>query len=354
MALLPTLGLLVQREGDVSALLNVGDRAPSRPVVERDFVEPVVIPGLGHDGQQFYVIARAIPALETAAGHVDRVRYRARRILFPLAVAPFPAGPPTVWAMVSVNLLAVGLTAVGLGRLASRVGLSPLLGTFAGLSPALLVSTRATLADASAFALALWGLVLWRRRPWWAALLLALAALAREHTLVVPLVCGAVALSSKGQGRTAAPLLPLAVPFAVYATWSGLVALWLPDYGSEAGAGPVTDTLALLDPPFRPWLEIGLAHPTVVFGAVLVAGSVVAAAVLRARFPELALWLLADAALLLLSTPEVSAQPLNYSRAAPLAVPALAMALAWRRVRPAPPNPLSSSSDLSGVSSSSG
>jgi len=139
---LPTIQLLARNDGNVSALLNIGDQAASRPFVEETIPNPVLVKGYGHDGQQFYVVARSItqPAgLQTLDGNVDRPRYRARRILFPLLAAPFPQGAPTVWAMLGISLVSVGAAAVAAGRLARRLGGPVWLGLAVALSPALLI-----------------------------------------------------------------------------------------------------------------------------------------------------------------------------------------------------------------------
>ena len=39
-------------------LLQAGDRGPSAAVIQRDFPDTPLLSGGGHDGQQFYAIAR--------------------------------------------------------------------------------------------------------------------------------------------------------------------------------------------------------------------------------------------------------------------------------------------------------
>jgi hypothetical protein len=334
LAALPTVAFLVQQHGDVSALLRIGTKAAARSFVERDFAHPVLTPGYGHDGQQFYVIARTFPDLQRADGHVDRLAYRARRIVFPLLVAPLPAGPPTAWAMLAVNLAAIGFAGVGIGRLAARAGLSPLVGLAAGVTPALFMSARASLGDALAFSLAIWGVALWRTHVGWAALLFTLAALTREHTLVVPAACAVVGLWERRRG-TNVRLSLLAAPFAVYAVWVVALGLSLHPARAVSNNGPVADALRAFEPPFRAWFEIGFRDRAVLLGIVMAFGSLVAAYVLRATFPELSVWLLADTVLVVIAAPVVAGDLLNYARVAPLAVPALALAVAVQRTRTA-------------------
>lgn len=317
--LVPTATLLWAKDGDPTALLRVGDRSASRSFVEGDLPDPVLVPGFGHDGQQFYVMAATFPDLQDADGHVDRLRYRARRVLLPAMAAPFPDGAPTVWAILGVNLAAIGAAGVALSRLAERLRAPWWIGVAAALSPALLLSARASLADALAFALALWGVVAWRRHLWWAVALFTLAALARETSLVVPFAC--LLLGPRARER-----LAMVVPFAVYGTWTLFVSAWLEpsDAGSSSPFGDATRQLAW---PFEAMAQLGPSRSTS-FGVLLVVASLAAAWRLRRVLPELALWLLADVALVVTAATGVAEDPWNFTRLAPLAVPALLLAIA--------------------------
>ena len=326
---IPALGLLAREDGDVTALLVVGEAAISREFVERDFPDPVLAPGYGHDGQQFYVMARTFPHFQAADGHVDRLQYRARRVVLPLLVAAAPAGAPTVWAMLAVNLVAIGMAGVALGRLAGRLGASPLVGVVAGVTPALLFSARASLADAPAFALAAWGVVVWRRHPWWAAVLFTSAALAREQALIVPAACLLTALFERGRSRP--PVAALATPFAAYGAWAAAVGIWLHPSAERQGGGPLAEAQRLLDVPFRPWLEIGGGQ--VMIGVAMTGLAAAAAYVLRRDLPEAAWWLAGEALLVVTSSPAISGNTSNYLRVAPLVIPAAALSAALRSRR---------------------
>jgi hypothetical protein len=320
---LPTIQLLARNDGNVSALLNIGDQAASRPFVEETIPNPVLVKGYGHDGQQFYVVARSItqPAgLQTLDGNVDRPRYRARRILFPLLAAPFPQGAPTVWAMLGISLVSVGAAAVAAGRLARRLGGPVWLGLAVALSPALLISVRASLGDALAFSLALWGVVLWRKRLGWAVILFTLAALTRETTLVVPAAC--LLVGTKRQR------LVLLVPFAVYAAWDLTVNGLVQPQLSQESTSPVADALRQFALPFQSWRDLGLGSRTVLLALLLTVASLVSAWILRHRLPEVALWLVADVILVVIAGTGVAEDLLNYARLAPLAGVGIALA-AW-------------------------
>jgi len=317
---LPTVQLLARKDGNVTALLNVGEQAASRPFVERDFSDIALVKSYGHDGQQFYVVARSVTDLQQLDGNVDRPRYRARRILFPLLASPFPSGAPTVWAMLAISLVSVGLAAVAAGRLARRIGGPVWLGLAVALTPALLISVRASLGDALAFSLALWGVVLWRRHLGWAVLLFALAALTRETTLVVPAACFLVGT------RRQRPLL--LVPFAVYGAWVLAVTQLVKPHLSTESTSPVADALRQFAPPFQAWRDLGLGSTTILLALLLTMTSLLSAWILRERLPELSIWLVADVVLLVIAGNGVAEDILNYARLTPLAGVGIALA-AW-------------------------
>ena len=316
---IPTIQLLARHDGNVTALLNVGDQASSRPFIEGDFDDIAFVKGYGHDGQQFYAVARSVTDLQQLDGNVDRPKYRARRILFPLLASPFPAGAPTVWAMLAISLVSVGMAGVAAGRLARRVGGPVWLGLAVAITPALLISVRATLGDALAFSLAIWGVVLWRRHLGWAVLLFALAALTRETTLVVPAAC--FLLGDKRQR------IALVAPFAVYGAWALTVSHLVHDHISKESTSPVADAFRQFAPPFQSWRDLGLGSTTIQLALVLTIASVISAWVLRHRLPELSIWLAADTVLLLIAGDGVAEDILNYARLTPLAGVGVALAV---------------------------
>jgi hypothetical protein len=266
-------------------------------------------------------VARAFPNLQSVDGRTDRLRYRVRRILFPMLVSPFPKGPPTVWAMLAVNLLAIGAAAVAASRLARRLGGPPWLGLAAAITPALFISARASLGDALAFSLALWGVVLWRRHLGWAAVLFTLAALTRETTLVAPVACLLVANDRRSR-------LAMASPIAAYAVWVGLTSLFLHGHLSPDSSSPLADAMRQFQVPLQAWGELGWTSKPTLFGLCATIASVLSAWVLRNRMPEIALWLLADTLLLMVASADVAADTLNYVRFAPLLGVGVALA-AW-------------------------
>jgi hypothetical protein len=189
-------------------------------------------------------------------------------------------------------------------------------------------SVEGSLADALAFSLALWGIVVWRRRPWLAVALFTLAALGRETTLVAPLACALVAQ----RGHRVRILAPL----AAFAAWAVTVSVWLPATPSGGSSNLVDDASVAFDWPFAAWAKTGIGSQAVFLGATLVVAALAAAQLIRDRLPEISLWLLAEAGLLIVSSEPVMSRAQNFARVAPLALAALALALAGRVARQAP------------------
>jgi hypothetical protein len=314
---------LLANDMDVTTLLRVGRYSASRALIESHFQDPVLTEDAGHDGQQFYAVAVAFPDVADAQPNVDKIRYRGRRILYPALVSAFPDGRAMAWGMLGVGLVSVGAAAVAVGRLAARLGLSRWYGLAAALSPAMVESVQGSLADAPAFALALWGVVLWRRRPWPAAALFLLAALSRETTLVVPLACALVA-----HGRARVPPLTAVIGWV---GWAAFCAWWLPATTGASSNNLFRDLFMQLELPFSEWYRQGLTSPSIVLGAALLVASVISALILRRGLPELSLWLAADLVLLVTADAGIVDRPLNFARVVPLAVPALALAVGVTR-----------------------
>jgi hypothetical protein len=324
----PALRALGDHDMDPTTLLRVGRYSAARELVEQDFQDPVLTEDYGHDGQQFYVLAATFPFLEDAQGNVDRLRYRARRVLLPAVTSPVPRGAPLVWAMFGVNVAAVGAAAIGVGRLARRLGTTPWLGLVVAVTPAMVESVEGTLADAPAFALAIWGVVVWRRRPWLAAALFLLAALSRDTTIVVPLACALVAWRGRTSDRDVrGAVVPMLASVGGFAVWAVAVNLWLPPTQGAISSNFVADAFSQFALPFTAWFDVGITSFEVMVGVLLLVGGLVAAWMLRDQLPELSLWLVADAALLIIADESVVGRAQNFARVAPLALTALALAL---------------------------
>jgi len=93
-----------------------------------------------------------------------------------------------------------------------------------------------------------------------------------------------------------------------------------------------------IEVPLSEWLRQGLGTPQVHLGVGVLVGSLATGWVLRAHLPEVSPWLLADAVLMVVADEAVVTRPLNDARLTPMAVPALALAVAvrWNDRRAAP------------------
>jgi hypothetical protein len=107
---------------------------------------------------------------------------------------------------------------------------------------------------------------------------------------------------------------------------------------------PLGDATRQLALPFEAFGQLGLTSRAVLLGLALFVGSLVAAWRLRHALPEIAIWLLADAILLVTAAVGVAEDTLNLTRLAPLAVPAIALAIAMRTA-PAGHTPPSGAAD---------
>jgi hypothetical protein len=277
----------------------------------------------GYDGQYAYFIALD-PA--NARYYVDDAAYRYTRILYPLAARLLALGQP---ALVPFTLLAVNLLAVTGGTLAvaawlRRKGVSPWLALLLGLSPGVCWAIQRDLTEPLGYALVALGMYLYDfgglRRVFWAGVAFGLAALARESTLIFPLVYG-LALAFAG-GATApahaagglkpwlagrphalftlarqrlatnwrhtALLLGLAVgPFLAYKVF---LLLWLGSLGTPASLTPVVVPFAGVLAHW-PWgAEQDIIVGTVILPALVCAGLAIWA--LRRRLADAAIWAL--------------------------------------------------------------
>jgi len=172
--------------------------------------------GIGYDGQWYFYIAHD-PLLwaPDPEAFLDLPAYRYARILYPTLVWIGALGQPGAfpWSMLGVNLLAVLVGTIGAVDLLRTLGGNRWLSLALALSPAMLLGTLAALTEPTATALIVVGLALaFRGRHTLAGLCLALAVLAREPSLLVPLGLGVYAAGRCDWRRARQYLLPLLLP----------------------------------------------------------------------------------------------------------------------------------------------
>jgi hypothetical protein len=206
----------------------------------------------GYDGQFFYYIALD-PA--NARNYVDDPGYRYGRILYPLTARALAFGEPdgVPYALLLINLMAVALGTAALAAWLARRGCSEWWALLYGLFPGLMISVQRDLSEPLAFGLVAVGVYLFdfggRRGVWAAALAFGLAGLARETTLVFPLLFGLSILGGRPNASGAAladrhKVLAttgfIALALAPAAAWAAVRFSWLDSLGhTHARVTPV-------------------------------------------------------------------------------------------------------------------
>ena len=217
------LGYVALHGWDATILLHVGD-SPARPLLEREFGHVALLPGLGHDGKYFYLVARHPNFARADAELLDAIQdpgYRYGRPLYPLVAGLGGTLSPwgTLAGLIVVQVLAGGACAAVTAALARRDGL-PLLAVAVGLAnPGIYSSGVLLTSDLPALTFGLAGVLAWQRgRAGVAVALFCAAVLTKEYHVLTPLVLAATA------GRTRATALLVAVPLLCLAAWKLIVA----------------------------------------------------------------------------------------------------------------------------------
>ncbi len=184
----------------------------------------------GYDGQYYYRLALDPFTTEQTAHGVtlDSPAYRQQRILYPLLVWALSLRLPAVvpWMMIVVNYVCLCV----IGWLAARAAVAEnrhaLWGACLALYPGFLLSVARDLVEPTAMMFLVGSLLALRRgRPTCGAVLLVLAVLTRETTLLVAGAAVAIRLVSNGSGAKEAPNWSFGLlPLLVAAVWQTL--LW--------------------------------------------------------------------------------------------------------------------------------
>ncbi len=219
--------LLIRVHGDASRIVHAGPPWTNAATARSSLT--VVPADKAYDGQFFYRlgIAPFSRAHEVAGVTFDlpalrNARWLSGGLAWVLSGGQAGAVP---WALLFINLAAaIALGGVG-GALARSSGRHAAWGLLLALYPGYAYTLTLDTSELLAGALVLGGLYAGRRGRWpWAALLFALAVLARDTTAAIPAglaVGGAIQLTrrrSSGKG----PLAAGAVGVIVFAGWQGL------------------------------------------------------------------------------------------------------------------------------------
>jgi hypothetical protein len=195
----------------------------------------------GQDGQTFWLMARdpllLHPAVEKQ--YEDRPAYRSQRVLYPLLAAPARVfgERPLVWALLLLNFVAIAFGTYWAAVLAATVRAPRRLALAFTLNPAVVIAVLMDASDALALALVVCGLALWLRRHRrdlaWAAVAFALAALAKEVTVLVPLALGAAELVRRRPRRAVAVAAPSVLAVGAWAVYVRVRLGWPPTHVQE-------------------------------------------------------------------------------------------------------------------------
>lgn len=191
-----------QSGGGWDALLNAGEDHPARTIIESEVSDLSLAPGIGHDGQLFYVIGLDLqgawvpPLLETR----ESIAYRYRRIGYPALASAFGLldGHLLLGGMILVSSVSAGLAAGFTAVLARHFGLSSWLGAAVVLNPGVWISGWLLTADNLAFALGMLGVVAFVKfRLGWAVAALSVAVLTKEVAVIFALSIAGYAVTRR-------------------------------------------------------------------------------------------------------------------------------------------------------------
>jgi len=223
-ALLFSVWVLAGVKWDATIFVGFGGEATATREYAEDRLGPVFLrSGQGHDGKFFFVQANDPWILdpEENIAVADRPLYRSQRMLYPVLAGVGGALSPAaiVWALLGINVVAMGVGSWAAASIAQTMGISPWWGlAFAlnlGFLSELVIDGAGVVASAAAFsAVALF----LSNRYGWGVLLLVLAALAREAMLIAAVGSGWW-LWRQGNGSRKA-ILAVGVPVAAVAAWA--------------------------------------------------------------------------------------------------------------------------------------
>ena len=265
--------------GQTSSVIN---HDPSyRETSPRDHSDAAV----GYDGQFYYYIALDPTR---ARSYIDAPSYRYQRILYPM-LARFtaleqPAAMP--WTLLIINWLACGGGVLALAAWLRRRGSSPWLAAIYGLYPGMLVAIQFDLTEPLAYALVALG-VYWfdfggRRGVVASAVAFGLAGLARETTLLFPILYGLSILAGRPSAnphrqlanRVRQALGFMAIAGLPFVAWIIVDYSWLGvPHPDTLGVVPLGGLFAArLSLPLMSVELISVALPALLFSAVALSG----------------------------------------------------------------------------------
>jgi hypothetical protein len=227
----------------------------------------------GYDGQFVYFIA-ADPF--TAPDLIDAPAYRYQRILLPALARLLSLGQagPVPWVLLLINLAALtGGTAI-LERLLQAQGVSPWYALTYGLFGGVFMAVRLSVTESLAYGLVLAAIWLERNKhPWWMAATLALAALAKETTL---LFAGGYGLWLLVEGRWRDAVRLGLVTGGVFVIWQAVLVSQFGQVGIGSGGAKATSFEIIPYNGFwRIYTDTGSLRIFLVFAGLLIPSTII-------------------------------------------------------------------------------
>lgn len=317
--------IVLATNGTAEWFVHFGSREPKVVDFALDILGPDTLTPhtQGHDGGMFWLLARDPLLLHpaTAREYNDRPTYRSQRILYPLLAAPgrLAGEDGLVWALLAVNIVALGAGTYVTARLAEALGAPTRAGLAFALNPAVWVGFLLDASDTLAIALVMAALLAaHRQRARTATTCFALAALAKEIMLLVPLALWVTdVIRGRGWRRGAAQVGWVLAAVGGWATYVRFRLGW-ESAKIEELAAPWTGFRDAWRYSWRPYGDWGQAAITIAL--LLVAVAIVV------RFAKRRSDILVGALPFALLFPELSAQVLGLVTNAPRALgPAITM-----------------------------
>lgn len=318
--------LMVQHFGSVSALLLASNDSVAAPIIRQDFPNLKTFPPPGHDGQQFYVIARNPFNPHEASNYLNMPARRYRRIVYPLAawaIAP-GKGDPLVLALALVSIIGVG---IGAWSLTSFPRAPAWLALMMALTPPLIVSQFFSLSDVLATGLIMALFAAAFRRRWDLTIVLAILACLTRETAILAVV----SLVFWPQVNWKRKAFVIAMPTLVLGAWFVTTSRMFQNGASGTDPGEFSA-------PFVGWLH-GVDVADILVPLALLA-PVVWAAAKRTTFRPIQAFLVLNVILALCLGPVINFSWVNSTRAFAPAIPLAIWALVAKGSSPVEATPV--------------
>lgn len=289
--------LLAEFDFNPTATVKFATISPEQNAYAEDLLGDIVVaPMAGHDGK-FYFSQAMDPFYREPDIHavfLDRPTYRAQRMAYPVLASLGGVLPPraTVWGLIVVNVIAMGVGTAFTGLIAVEMGLSRWFGLAFLLNPGMMVTLNIDGAGIVAMAAMMAGVYYAMKDSMTpAAVALTVASLARETMLIAAIGLGLFVLYKR---RKIAWILT--APAAAVAIW------WL--YVRWRLGGLLEQDIKALDLPFvgfsqafQRWVDSPGSTVDLLMGIVLMAVAVLL--LIRAvRTPSALGWAVAGFAIL--------------------------------------------------------